>query len=239
MSSTEPEDPVCSVLRRWTARRGWSLLTSMTRWGSSASTARSSASVAERPCASRPSSVKYRRITSSTAVPVTGSGLMVQVAIQFMVPVSSHAVHGAACVKRQPSRATSRLPGGEARPVPVLRSSAAPLSRRVMEVEDLTGAAAGSAVAQRLAVDPETVESDLIKLILTIVELLRQLMERTAVHRVDQGDLGEDEEEHIGMTLMILQRAEGRTVRAVRPVHGRSAPGPGPVGIASPSELPG
>ncbi|CCA53667.1 MULTISPECIES: gas vesicle protein K [Streptomyces] len=71
-------------------------------------------------------------------------------------------------------------------------------------VEDANGAAAGSAVSRRLAVDPDTVERDLVKLVLTIVELLRQLMERTAVHRVDQGDLGEDEEERIGMTLMLL-----------------------------------
>ena len=53
--------------------------------------------------------------------------------------------------------------------------------------------------------DPETVERDLIKLVLTIVELLRQLMERTALHRVDQGDLSEAQEERVGMTLMILQ----------------------------------
>ncbi|MET9535132.1 MULTISPECIES: gas vesicle protein K [unclassified Streptomyces] len=59
--------------------------------------------------------------------------------------------------------------------------------------------------AQRLETDPETVERDLIKLVLTIVELLRQLMERTALHRVDQGDLSEDQEERIGLTLMILQ----------------------------------
>ncbi|WP_250286534.1 gas vesicle protein K [Streptomyces atroolivaceus] len=62
-----------------------------------------------------------------------------------------------------------------------------------------------SGVAQRLATDPDTVERDLIKLVLTIVELLRQLMERTALHRVDVGDLREDQEERIGMTLMILQ----------------------------------
>ncbi|RST06874.1 gas vesicle protein K [Streptomyces sp. WAC07149] len=61
-----------------------------------------------------------------------------------------------------------------------------------------------NAVARRLSVDPDTVERDLIKLVLTLVELLRQLMERTAVHRVDHGDLAEDEEERIGMTLMIL-----------------------------------
>ncbi|MFG2650437.1 gas vesicle protein K [Streptomyces sp. NPDC048436] len=60
-------------------------------------------------------------------------------------------------------------------------------------------------IASRLKTDPETVERDLIKLVLTIVELLRQLMERTAMHRVDQGDLREDQEERVGMTLMILQ----------------------------------
>lgn len=53
--------------------------------------------------------------------------------------------------------------------------------------------------------DPDTVERDLIKLVLTIVELLRQLMERTALHRVDEDDLSEDQEERIGTTLMILQ----------------------------------
>lgn len=63
----------------------------------------------------------------------------------------------------------------------------------------------GGEVARRLATDPETVERDLIKLVLTIVELLRQLMERTALHRVDHGDLTEDQEERIGMTLMVLQ----------------------------------
>jgi hypothetical protein len=60
-------------------------------------------------------------------------------------------------------------------------------------------------MAQRLKTDPETVERDLIKLVLTIVELLRQLMERTALHRVDQGDLSESQEERIGTTLMILE----------------------------------
>jgi CRISPR/Cas system-associated endonuclease Cas1 len=60
-------------------------------------------------------------------------------------------------------------------------------------------------MARRLETDPETVERDLIKLVLSLVELLRQLMERTALHRVDEGDLSEDQEERIGVTLMILQ----------------------------------
>jgi hypothetical protein len=66
-------------------------------------------------------------------------------------------------------------------------------------------ASAARRPAQRLRTDPDTVERDLMKLVLTIVELLRQLMERTALHRVDQGDLTEEQEERVGMTLMVLQ----------------------------------
>ncbi|HSY00027.1 MAG TPA: gas vesicle protein K [Streptomyces sp.] len=62
----------------------------------------------------------------------------------------------------------------------------------------------GEAVARRLRTDPDTVERDLVRLVLTIVELLRQLMERQALHRVDKGGLTEDQEERLGMTLMIL-----------------------------------
>lgn len=59
--------------------------------------------------------------------------------------------------------------------------------------------------ARRISADPDTVERDLARLVLTLVELLRQLMERQALHRVDQGDLTEEQEERLGATLMILQ----------------------------------
>lgn len=58
--------------------------------------------------------------------------------------------------------------------------------------------------ARRVRADPDTVERDLVRLVLTLVELLRQLMERQALRRVDAGDLTEDEEERLGATLMIL-----------------------------------
>lgn len=58
---------------------------------------------------------------------------------------------------------------------------------------------------QRIETEPDTVERDLIKLVLTVVELVRQLMERQALRRVDQGDLTESQEERIGMTLMLLE----------------------------------
>ncbi|WP_087930738.1 gas vesicle protein K [Streptomyces albireticuli] len=55
-----------------------------------------------------------------------------------------------------------------------------------------------------MELDRDTVERDLMRLVLTVVELLRQLMERQALRRVDQGDLTEDQEERIGLTLMLL-----------------------------------
>ncbi|NKS71443.1 gas vesicle protein K, partial [Rhodococcus hoagii] len=45
----------------------------------------------------------------------------------------------------------------------------------------------------------------LVALVLTLVELLRQLMERQALRRVDAGDLSEDQIERIGTTLMLLE----------------------------------
>ncbi|EPH41626.1 gas vesicle protein K [Streptomyces aurantiacus] len=53
--------------------------------------------------------------------------------------------------------------------------------------------------------EPDTVERDLVALVLTVVELLRQLMERQAIRRFDSGELTEDQEERVGMTLMLLE----------------------------------
>ncbi|WP_307804666.1 gas vesicle protein K [Streptomyces sp. VRA16 Mangrove soil] len=57
----------------------------------------------------------------------------------------------------------------------------------------------------RIQIEPDTVERDLMKLVLTIVELLRQLMERQALRRFDTGDLTEEQEERVGLTLMLLE----------------------------------
>ncbi len=60
---------------------------------------------------------------------------------------------------------------------------------------------------QRLETDAESVERDLVKLVLTVVELVRQLMEKQALRRVDQGGLTEDQIEGLGMGLMRLEEA--------------------------------
>ncbi|ANY05038.1 gas vesicle protein K [Pseudonocardia sp. HH130630-07] len=61
--------------------------------------------------------------------------------------------------------------------------------------------------AGRVEIDRESVERDLMKLVLTIVELLRQLMEKQVLRRIDQGDLSDDQIEDLGMSLMHLESA--------------------------------
>lgn len=62
-------------------------------------------------------------------------------------------------------------------------------------------------VTGRLETDPEAVAGDLARLVLTIVELLRQLMERQALRRVDAGDLSDDQVERLGLALLRLEEA--------------------------------
>jgi len=71
----------------------------------------------------------------------------------------------------------------------------------------------------RLDLEPDTVERDLVKLVLTVVELLRQLMERQAVRRFDTGEMSEEQEERVGLTLMLLddRMAELRERYGLRP----------------------
>lgn len=57
----------------------------------------------------------------------------------------------------------------------------------------------------RIAIDRDSAEQGLAALVLTIVELLRQLMERQALRRVDEGDLTDEQIERIGSTLMALE----------------------------------
>ena len=59
--------------------------------------------------------------------------------------------------------------------------------------------------SRRINTDPEQVARGLVSLVLTVVELLRQLMERQALRRVEVGDLSDLQIERIGLTLMALE----------------------------------
>jgi erythromycin esterase-like protein len=58
---------------------------------------------------------------------------------------------------------------------------------------------------QRINADPEEVERGLSKLVLTLIELLRQLMERQALRRIEAGSLSDEEIERLGLTFMRLE----------------------------------
>jgi hypothetical protein len=64
---------------------------------------------------------------------------------------------------------------------------------------------ASSRRSYRVATEPDTIERDLVRLVLAVVELLRQLMERQALRRVEDGGLTAAEEERIGLALMLLE----------------------------------
>lgn len=59
----------------------------------------------------------------------------------------------------------------------------------------------------RIEMDAENVGRDLGRLVLTIVELLRQLMERQALRRLEVGDLPDETVENLGLGLMRLEEA--------------------------------
>ncbi|MGW6204044.1 gas vesicle protein K [Streptomyces sp. NPDC055089] len=61
----------------------------------------------------------------------------------------------------------------------------------------------------RVDLDSEQMGRDLVTLVLTVVELLRQLMERQALRRIDEGDLTDEQTDEIGTTLMMLDQRMG------------------------------
>jgi hypothetical protein len=55
-------------------------------------------------------------------------------------------------------------------------------------------------------IDPKNVEKGLIKLVLTLVELIRKLMEKQAVRRMESGFLTAGEVERMGTAFLLLDK---------------------------------
>lgn len=62
-----------------------------------------------------------------------------------------------------------------------------------------------SMMPDRISADPEIVENGLAKLVLSIIELVRKLLERQALRRMEAGNLTEEEIERLGNALMKLE----------------------------------
>src|SRR5215212_12036312 len=57
----------------------------------------------------------------------------------------------------------------------------------------------------RINVDAESVEQGLAKLVLTLIEFIRRLLEKQAVRRMEGGDLSPEQIEELGLALMRLE----------------------------------
>lgn len=57
----------------------------------------------------------------------------------------------------------------------------------------------------RITANPDDVEAGLAKLVLTLIEFLRQVLEHQAVRRMEGGSLTDQQVEELGLTLMRLQ----------------------------------
>jgi hypothetical protein len=90
-----------------------------------------------------------------------------------------------------PDAAQSNDTGGQAETLP-------PVARR------RSATAGNPRLPERVNSDSERLEKGLAQLVLTVIELLRQLMERQALRRVDGGALTEEEVERLGRTFSAL-----------------------------------
>ncbi len=69
------------------------------------------------------------------------------------------------------------------------------------ELESLAGTA-----TQRIECNQETIEQGLAKLVLGLIELLRRLLERQAIRRMEGGSLTDQQVEEMGLALMKLEQ---------------------------------
>jgi Gas vesicle protein K len=85
-------------------------------------------------------------------------------------------------------------------PIDKLLAASGDLGRIAGELEHVQ-----QAFPRRVNADPERVEKGLAQLVLTLVELLRQLMERQALRRMEAGTLSDEQIERLGDTFMKLE----------------------------------
>lgn len=64
--------------------------------------------------------------------------------------------------------------------------------------------AVARALPDRIEADPEHPDNGLARLVLTVVELLRNVLEHQAIRRMDGGSLSEEQVERLGVSLMRL-----------------------------------
>jgi hypothetical protein len=96
-------------------------------------------------------------------------------------------------------RSSAELPSGSTMESQVVESLHAPIDAPVTPLE-----AVAEGLPQRLNTDPDKVENGLAKLVLTLIEVLRKVLEHQAVRRMEGGHLSDAEIERLGVALLRL-----------------------------------
>jgi hypothetical protein len=96
-------------------------------------------------------------------------------------------------------RARAELPSGSTMESQVMQSLHPPADATVAPLETVA-----EALPPRLNTDPENVENGLAKLVLTLIEVLRKVLEHQAVRRMEGGHLSDAEVERLGVALLRL-----------------------------------
>ena len=75
-------------------------------------------------------------------------------------------------------------------------------------IEDLNQelASVANGTTQRIDCNPENIEQGLARLVLSLIELLRRLLERQAIRRMEGGSLEDAKIEEMGLALMKLEQ---------------------------------
>ena len=83
-------------------------------------------------------------------------------------------------------------------------ASDTPNTPRLVLPQDVALDALARALPDRINADPEHVENGLARLVLTVIELLREILEHQAIRRMDGGTLSDEQIERLGLALLKL-----------------------------------
>ena len=96
-------------------------------------------------------------------------------------------------------RSAAEVPSGSTMESQVVQSLHAPSDAVVAPLETVA-----EGLPPRLNTDPDKVENGLAKLVLTLIEVLRKVLEHQAVRRMEGGHLSDAEVERLGVALLRL-----------------------------------
>lgn len=109
---------------------------------------------------------------------------------------------------RKPARKSAARPARRRARAEILPAAAAAQGVSVSEIDDLRAELTrlkSSTKASRWNADPDDVRKSVGKLVLTLVEFIRRVLERQAIRRHEQGTLTPEETEAVGTALMRLE----------------------------------